>query len=103
MGDSQKVEIRTWPAHDYRMRKSILFTWKPETWYTMKFEASNKDSKVTLRGKVWPRGEKEPAAWTVEVTDPSPHPNETGSPGIFGDAQITEIFYDNILVTKNAR
>jgi outer membrane protein assembly factor BamB len=103
MGDSQKVEIRTWPAHDFRMRKSIPFTWKPETWYTMKFEASNKDSKVTLRGKVWPRGEKEPAAWTVEVTDPSPHPNETGSPGIFGDAQITEIFYDNILVTKNAR
>jgi hypothetical protein len=37
------------------------------------------------------------------VTDPSPHPNLTGSPGIFGDAQITEIFYDNILVTKNAR
>ncbi len=69
------------------MRKSIPFTWKPETWYTMKFEASNKDSKVMLRGKVWPRGEKEPAAWTVEVTDPSPHPNETGSPGIFGDAQ----------------
>lgn len=103
MGDSQKVEIRTWPAHDFRMRKSIPFTWKPETWYTLKFEASNKDNKVTLRGKVWPRGEKEPAAWTVEVTDPSPHPNETGSPGIFGDAQITEIFYDNILVTKNAR
>jgi hypothetical protein len=103
MGDSQKVEIRTWPAHDYRMRKSIPYKWKAETWYTMKFECANKEGKVVLRGKVWPRSEKEPAQWTIEVTDPSPHPNETGSPGIFGDAQITEIFYDNILVTKNAR
>lgn len=103
MGDSQKIEIRTWPAHDYRMRKSIPFTWKPETWYTMKFESANKDGKVALRGKVWPRTDPEPSQWTIEVTDPSPHPNLTGSPGIFGDAQITEIFYDNILVTKNAR
>jgi outer membrane protein assembly factor BamB len=103
MGDSQKVEIRTWPAHDYRMRKSVPFTWKPEIWYTMKFRSSNEDGKVKLSGKVWPRGEKEPAQWTVEVTDPSPHPNVTGSPGIFGDTQITEVFYDNILVTKNAR
>jgi outer membrane protein assembly factor BamB len=103
MGDSQKVEIRTWPAHDYRMRKSVAFKWKPEIWYTMKFDSENKDGKVVLKGKVWPRGEKEPDQWTVEVTDPSPHPNLTGSPGIFGDSQITEIFYDNILVTKNAR
>ena len=58
MGDSQKIEIRTWPAHDYRMRKSIPFTWKPETWYTMKFESANKDGKVVLRGKVWPRRRK---------------------------------------------
>ncbi len=101
MGDSQKVEIRTWPAHDFRIRKDIPFTWKADTWYTLKFRASNENSKVVLRGKVWPRGEKEPAAWTVEVTDPSFHPERHGSPGIAGDAQHSEIFYDNILVTKN--
>jgi outer membrane protein assembly factor BamB len=103
MGDSQKIEIRTWPAHDYRMRKTVPFAWKPETWYTMKFQTQNEAGKVVLRGKVWPRSEKEPDKWTLEVTDPSPHPDVHGSPGIFGDAQITEIFYDNILVTKDAR
>ena len=48
-------------------------------------------------------GEKEPAKWTVEATDPSPHPNVEGSPGVAGDAKNAEIFYDNILVTKNAK
>jgi hypothetical protein len=69
----------------------------------MKFQTQNEAGKVVLRGKVWPRSEKEPDKWTLEVTDPSPHPDVHGSPGIFGDAQITEIFYDNILVTKDAR
>jgi outer membrane protein assembly factor BamB len=101
MGDSQKVEIRTWPAHDFRIRKGIPFTWKADTWYTMKFRTSNEKDKVVLRGKVWPRGEKEPDAWTVDVTDPSFHPEREGSPGIAGDAQHSEIFYDNILVTNN--
>jgi hypothetical protein len=101
MGDSQKVEIRTWPAHDFRMRKSVAFPWKADVWYTMKFRTSNENGKVVLRGKVWPRAEKEPAAWTVEVTDPSSHPEQEGSPGISGDAQHSEIFYDNILVTTN--
>jgi hypothetical protein len=101
MGDSQKVEIRTWPAHDYRMRKSVPFAWKPDTWFTLKFRTSTEKGKAVLRGKVWPRGEKEPMGWTLEVTDPSPHPNLEGSPGIAGDAQQAEIFYDNILVTNN--
>lgn len=101
MGDSQKLEIRTWPAHDFRIRKSIPFTWKADTWYTLKFRCANENDKVVLRGKVWPRGEKEPGAWTLDVTDPSFHPERQGSPGIAGDAQHSEIFYDNILVTKN--
>ncbi len=101
MGDSQKLEIRTWPAHDFRIRKDIPLTWKSDVWYTLKFRTSNENNKVVLRGKVWPRGEKEPAAWTIEVTDPSFHPETHGSPGIAGDAQHSEIFYDNILVTKN--
>jgi outer membrane protein assembly factor BamB len=101
MGDSQKLEIRTWPAHDFRIRKDIPLAWKADVWYTLKFRASNENNKVVLRGKVWPRGEKEPDAWTIEVTDPSFHPETHGSPGIAGDAQHCEIFYDNILVTKN--
>jgi outer membrane protein assembly factor BamB len=101
MGDSQKLEIRTWPAHDFRIRKDIPLAWKADIWYTLKFRTSDEGDKVVLRGKVWPRGEKEPDAWTVEATDPSFHPERQGSPGIAGDAQHSEIFYDNILVTKN--
>src|SRR5262249_28552248 len=101
MGDSQKLEIRTWPAHDFRIRKSLPYPWKGDVWYTLKFRTSNENGKVMLRGKVWPRDEKEPAAWTVEVADPSFHPETHGSPGIAGDAQHAEIFYDNILVTKD--
>jgi outer membrane protein assembly factor BamB len=101
MGDSQKLEIRTWPAHDFRIRKDISYPWKGDVWYTLKFRTSNENGKVMLRGKIWPRNEKEPAAWTVEAADPSFHPETQGSPGIAGDSQHAEIFYDNILVTNN--
>jgi hypothetical protein len=39
---------------------------------------------VRARGKVWPRGQAEPDAWTIERIDPigSLH----GSPGIYADA-----------------
>ena len=39
MGDSQKVEIRTWPAHDFRIRKDIPLSWKGDVWYTLKFRS----------------------------------------------------------------
>jgi outer membrane protein assembly factor BamB len=103
MGDAQQLEIRTWHSHPLRMKKSHAVAWKPDVWYTMKFRAADEAGKVVLRGKIWPRGEKEPAAWTVEVTDPSPNPNRVGSPGVSGDAKNAEIFYDNILVTRNAK
>ena len=49
----------------------------------MKFRAETQGDKATLKGKVWPRDEKEPDAWTIEVTDDVP--NLVGSPGLFGD------------------
>jgi hypothetical protein len=59
-----------------------------------------------LRGKVWPRDEAEPAAWTIEVTDPMPY--VAGSPGIYAystgvtqDSPGTEVFFDNVKVTRN--
>ena len=32
---------------------------------------------AVVRAKVWPRGDAEPAAWSIEFTDP--FPNEEGS------------------------
>ncbi|MBI3866169.1 MAG: PQQ-binding-like beta-propeller repeat protein [Planctomycetia bacterium] len=94
------LQIRSWASQlDLRFAKSIPFAWKYDAWYTLKFQSENKDGKVTLRGKVWPRGEAEPADWTIEGTDETP--NVTGSPGLFGNAGNAEVFVDNVKVTAN--
>jgi outer membrane protein assembly factor BamB len=95
----QQLQIRTWPPVLSRMGKTMPFEWKPDTWYTLKFQASNQGSKAVLRGKVWQRGTPEPKEWTIEAEDIAP--NKTGSPGLYGNATNAEIFLDNITVTPN--
>ena len=56
------------------------------------------DGKATVRGKVWPRDDKEPEEWTIEAVDP--HANENGSPGLYLYS-MAEAYYDNIIVTKD--
>ncbi len=102
MGSAQQLQIRSWtPRLELRFAKTVPFEWKHDTWYTMKFRAENKDGKAVLSGKVWPRGEAEPAEWSVTGVDDTPNVN--GSPGLFGNAQDAEIFIDNIKVTPNSR
>ncbi|MBS0262519.1 MAG: PQQ-binding-like beta-propeller repeat protein [Planctomycetes bacterium] len=94
------LQIRSWVSRlELRFAKTIPFPWKYDVWYTMKFQSENKDGKVTLRGKVWPRGEAEPNEWTIEATDETP--NTTGSPGLFGNASDAEVFIDNVKVNAN--
>ncbi len=94
------LQIRSWVSRlELRFAKTIPFPWKPDVWYTMKFQSENKDGKAILRGKVWPRGETEPAEWTIEAADETP--NEHGSPGLFGNASDAEVFVDNVKVTAN--
>ena len=97
-GAHQKLQIRTW-APQVRNDKTIEFPWQPNTWYVMKLQASNEDGKAVLRGKVWPRGEDEPAEWTITTVDDAP--NVVGSPGLFGNAKDAEIHLDNITVSAN--
>lgn len=97
-GENQRLEIRTW-VPQRRMAQAIDYKWEPNKWYTLKLQASNEDGKAVLRGKVWPRGEDEPADWTLEATDEVP--NTSGSPGLFGNAKDAEITLDNIKVTAN--
>ena len=54
-------------------------------------------SGALLRGKVWPRGEPEPAEWTIEATHAGG--NLQGSPGFFGNSKDSEIFIDNVSVS----
>jgi outer membrane protein assembly factor BamB len=100
MGNSQQLQIRSWPPQvARRFSKTIPFHWDGDKWYTVKFSASAENGKAVLRGKVWPRGEKEPDKWTIEAVDDVP--NLRGSPGLFGQSNISEIYIDNVVVTPN--
>lgn len=99
-GGGKQLQIRSW-VPQLRMAKSIPFDWEADKWYTMKFQAAVEDGKAVLKGKVWPRDEDEPDAWTLEATDSSPV--SQGSPGLFGNAKDAEIFLDNIKVYENPK
>ena len=104
-GNHQRLELQPWqPETDRTVR--VEYKWKPDTWYVMKLEVQSLDGQqVRARGKVWPKGEAEPAAWTIERVDPIG--SHQGSPGIYADAMNSsasggsEIFYDNIRVYPN--
>ena len=65
----------------------------------MKLQAKVQGDRAVVRGKLWPRGEAEPDAWLITAEDPSP--NRSGSPGLYGNANVCEIHLDNISVTPN--
>jgi outer membrane protein assembly factor BamB len=97
-GNAQKLELTPWQPETERVA-SVPFEWKTDTWYRMKLRVENlPGGRVLARGKVWPAGQPEPAAWTVERTDPLG--NRLGSPGIFGSA-LAEIYFDNLKVYPN--
>jgi outer membrane protein assembly factor BamB len=100
MGNSQKVQIRSWTAQlQGRFAVDVPFAWEPDTWYVLKFRAETAGDKAVLKGKVWKKGDAEPAEWTITGTDEVG--NLQGSPGLFGNASDAEITYDNITVTPN--
>src|SRR5262249_16347484 len=96
------LQIRYWPPQvATQFSKTVPLAWKPAVWYTIKFRASTAGDKATLQGKVWPRDEKEPDAWSIEVTDDMP--NLIGSPGLVGGTAFKGEFYlDNIRVYPNS-
>ncbi|HKZ81805.1 MAG TPA: PQQ-binding-like beta-propeller repeat protein [Pyrinomonadaceae bacterium] len=97
-GNSQSLHIEPWQPETARSVR-IPFSWKPDVWYHLKLRVENlADGKVRARGKVWPTGETEPAAWMLERIDPIP--NRQGAPGIFGNA-LAEIYFDNLKVYTN--
>jgi len=98
---SQNGELRlySWSPNDHRTFASVKFQPEPHKWYTMKMRVDPEGDTATVRGKLWPRGEAEPAQWTIEMVDKSP--NLCGSPGLFGKSEVAEIFVDNIQVYAN--
>jgi outer membrane protein assembly factor BamB len=97
MGNSQQLMLRTWTSELDRFSKVVPYEWGPDVWYHMKFavDLAAAGGKAILRGKVWKKGEAEPAAWTIEAEDALPH--VSGSPGIYGYSSA-DIYYDNVSV-----
>jgi outer membrane protein assembly factor BamB len=105
-GSHQRVELQPWQPETTRTQR-VEFPWEKDKWYTMKLEVQNLDKgRVRARGKVWPKGQPEPAAWTIERIDPIG--NLKGSAGIYADAPSnpaggSELYYDNIKVYRNKK
>jgi outer membrane protein assembly factor BamB len=98
---AQRLQIRSWVSQlEQRFAVTIPFEWQAKTWYVLKFRSETSDGKITLRGKVWKKGEPEPEGWTIEGTDATPNLN--GSPGLFGNSTDSEFYVDNVVVTPNS-
>ena len=100
------VRLVSWEARP-RVNKLIAFDWKKDTWYHTRLTVEQKEKTAVVKGKVWEKGQPEPAAWTVEFEDPSP--NREGAAALYGyisnipSSEIagSEIFYDNIKITPH--
>jgi outer membrane protein assembly factor BamB len=104
-GNHKRLELQPWQPETQRTVR-VEYPWQKDTWYTMKLEVQTLDGgRVRARGKVWPKGEAEPSAWTIERIDPIG--SVKGSPGIYADAMNSaanggsEMYYDNIKVYRN--
>jgi len=96
-GNLQKLEVRSWPS-ERRMAHAVDFAWETGIWYTMKMKVEVNEDRALILGKVWKRGETEPADWSIRVEDATPIP--TGSPGLVAYSPA-DVYYDNIKVMKD--
>ncbi len=96
MGAVQRLRVVSWVPGP-RFEERMDFAWEPGRWYTMKFRTCVEGGKGIVQGKVWPRGESEPEAWTIEAEDPQP--NAEGSAGIYAFS-MAPLYYDNVRITR---
>ncbi len=96
------VRLASWDAQK-RVDKRVPNQWAKDTWYRTKLVVTLTADKAHVQGKVWPRDQPEPAAWTVEYDDVSP--NRNGAAGLYGyvsnavaGAPGSEIHYDNLII-----
>lgn len=102
VGNEQVLRVSAWDAIP-RVAAEKAYDWKPNTWYRLKLKVDVGEESAKVLGKVWAKGEAEPAGWTIELDDPNP--NRSGAPGIYGSAQGikppalgTQIYFDNVLI-----
>ena len=98
-GNANKLEIS---SNLERLAQTGVFKVSANTWYTLKTRVdANADGSGVVRGKVWPKGQPEPEAWTVEAKVAKVHTQ--GSPGIFGFTPLNQkrVYLDNLSITEN--
>lgn len=101
VGNAQILEVSS--NHD-RIKQSVPFPIKPNTWYHLKTHVlANPDGTGAVHAKAWPRGEDEPAAWTLEVPLTKAHSH--GAPAVFAfSPQVQKrVFIDNIKLSPAAK
>jgi outer membrane protein assembly factor BamB len=96
---NHKLKLDSWASNNYRPFMEVPFTPTPGKWYTLKLSVVPEKGDAKVRGKIWPRDEKEPSKWTMEIVDKSP--NLQGTPAIYGNSGDAEIYLDNLKVTAN--
>ncbi len=98
-GNYQELEVSSNEEH---LKVGVPYKWKVGTWYRLVTRVDlQDDGTATVRAKVWPRDEAEPADWTIEVEDPHGHTH--GAAGIYGftpQSRFT-VLLDNFTVTPN--
>lgn len=98
-GNAGKLEVS---SNLERLAQAATFKVSANTWYTLKTRVDmNADGSGVVKGKVWPKAEAEPEAWTIEAKVARAHTQ--GSPGIFGFTPMNQkrVFLDNLSITEN--
>ncbi len=97
--NSMDLALQTWSAH-LRINEELRLEDDPAgKWFTVKYRVDVRDGQAHLKGKMWPRGEEEPAEWTIETSDP--HALEHGSPGLYVyRLRNSTAYFDNVIISE---
>jgi outer membrane protein assembly factor BamB len=109
---SRELKLLTWealtPRPEGRVQSFKAINWKSGAWYHLKLTVEIGEKSGTVKGKVWEKGQPEPAEWSVQLTDP--RPNREGAAGLYGyvtnaqpDSPGSEIYYDNVKINPNKK
>ena len=72
---ARAVVLATWSAGAFVQLGSYTVDWQMDEWYAVRLEAVG----TSIRARVWPRGQAEPAAWQLSATD---NRYQAGRPGV---------------------
>ena len=128
-GKPTMLRMETWGTVP-RIRQEMAFDWQPDVWYRVKFEVvvegteaprhegaegsagappagarGPAGARAIVHGKIWPREQAEPQAWSIEFTDECP--NTEGAAGVYAYSTGTTpssdgpaTYFDNLRIYK---